>query len=275
MLKLNGDWRMASEPVGEQDSATQAKPIARRRAQNTAPSGAARFQGMSATTLSDVQYERLHEAIISMDMVPGTLISEKSIAQEQGVSRTPVREAIQRLARENLVEIVSKSGTFVARIPVSALPEAFIARRALEAMTVRSATRCATGSQILELYALIERMREMSESGDTKSFHLVDDNFHAMIATIGKLPGLWRLVQRVKMQIDRFRHLTLPEEGRMTMVVDEHAAVVAAIEKGDEDAAGLAMEAHLSGLQHHFAHWVETHPEYFIHDIDLDDMAQI
>lgn len=265
MLQLNGDWPMAIRPAE--------KP--RQRAQNSAPSGFARFLGSSRPTLSDIQYVRLYDAIISMEMVPGMLISEKNIAQEQGVSRTPVREAIQRLARENLVEVVSKSGTFVARIPISALPEALIARRALEGMTVRSATLSASGSQVLELYALIERMREMTERDDTKGFHMVDDDFHAMIAHIGKLPGLWRLVQQVKQQVDRFRHLTLPEDGRMVMVVEEHAAIVRAIEKGDEDLAYQAMETHLSGLQHHFSHWVEIHPEYFIHDIDLDDIAQI
>lgn len=270
MLELIDNWPMAIRPQEEPKQAPKKK-----RAQNAAPTGDARFNGLSPATLSDIQYARLYEAITSMDMVPGTPISEKNIALEQGVSRTPIREAILRLARENLVEVVSKSGTFVARIPISALPEALIARRALESMTVRSATRCATGSQILELYALIERMREMSARGDTKSFHLVDDDFHAMIAKVGKLSGLWRLVQQVKLQVDRFRHLTLPEEGRMVMVVDEHAAIVDAIDKRDEDLACQAMEIHLSGLQHHFGYWVEIHPEYFIHDIDLDDITLI
>lgn len=269
VLKLNGNWLMKTS------SPKRAVQAPKKRAHNTAPSGVARFNGNSAATLSDVQYERLHSAIVSMDMVPGTPISEKNIALEQGISRTPIREAILRLTRENLVEVVAKSGTFVARIPISALPEALIARRALEVMTVRSATRCATRSQILQLHALIERQREMNERGDTKGFHIADDDYHAMIASIGKLPGLWRLVQQVKLQVDRFRHLTLPEEGRMAMVVEEHAAVVTAMEAGNEDRACEKMELHLSGLQHDFGHWVETHPEYFIHDIDLDDIAQV
>jgi len=246
MLKLSSDWLMATGPAGTTEKVTK------RRAGNAAPSGVARFHGTSATTLSDVQYEQLRAAIVSMDMVPGTPISEKKIALEQGISRTPIREAILRLTRESLVEVVSKSGTFVARIPISALPEALIARRALEGMTVRSATRSASRSQILELHASVEKQREMKERGDTKGFHLVDEEFHAMIASVGKLPGLWRLAQQVKLQVDRFRHLTLPEEGRMAMVVEEHAAVVLAIEQGDEELACEKMEVHLSGLQHHF-----------------------
>ncbi len=247
----------------------------KRRARNAAPSGGAFFQGSLGTTLSERQYQKLYDAIISMDMVPGTPILEKEIAQEEGVSRTPIREAILRLTREKLVEVVPKSGTFVARIPISALPEALIARRALEGTTVRSATRCASRSQILELHALIERQREMAELNDTKGFHLVDENFHEMIAKIGKLPGIWQLIRQVSIQVERFRRLTLPEEGRMAMVVEEHAAVANAISERDAETACRKMEDHLSGLQHHFAYGIENHPGYFIHDIDLDDMAQI
>lgn len=249
--------------------------LIRKRAGNAAPIGRGYFYGSSNATLSDTQYERLRDAIISMDMPPGTPISEKKIALEQGISRTPIREAILRLHREKLVEVVAKSGTFVARIPVSALPEALIARRALEGMTVKSASKNAKRSQILELYALIERQREMAEQGNIKGFHAADESFHEMIASVGKLPGLWQLVQQVKLQVDRFRVLTLPEEGRMTMVVKEHTAIVAAIEAGDENTACQQMEKHLSGLQLHFPHWIEQRPAYFIHDIDLDDMAQI
>lgn len=250
-------------------------PTDKKRAQNAAPTGGGRFHGSAAKTLSEIQYDRLRAAIVSMDMLPGSPIFEKKIALEEGISRTPIREAILRLTKEKLVEVVPKSGTFVARIPISALPESLIARRALESMTIRSAARYAQRSQILELQALIERQREMAQKGDTKGFHRVDEEFHEMIAQIGKLPGLWTMVQQVKLQTDRYRQLTLPEEGRMAMVVDEHAAVVTAIEHKDEDTACKMMEAHLSGLQLHIAHVAGTNPEYFIHDIDLDDITQI
>ena len=249
--------------------------IPKKRGVNAAPSGRARFRGTAATTLSDQQYEQLRAAIVSMDMLPGTPISEKTIAINEGISRTPIREAILRLTKENLVEVVAKSGTFVARIPISSLPESLIARRALEEMTTRSAVRYARLSQILELHSIIERQREMAARGDTKGFHRVDEDFHEMIAKIGKLPGLWTLVQQVKLQIDRFRHLTLPEDGRMEMVVKEHASILEAIEQKNEEAACARMNAHLTGLQLRIAHAAETNPEYFIHDIDLDDIPQI
>lgn len=247
----------------------------RRRGPNTAPEGQKELLKRSTSTISDSVYKRLHAQIIRLELPPGTPISENAIALEEGVSRTPVREAILRLSDEKLVEVVPKSGTFVARIPVSALPEALIARRALEAVTVRSATRLATGSQILSLRACVEKHREMLVHSDVGALHLIDEEFHATIATIARLPGLWKLIQQVKIQIDRYRCLTLklPEERRAEMVANEHMTIIEAMERGDVDGAVAAMEAHLTGLQLHFAYGISLYPDYFIHDIDLDDFA--
>lgn len=231
----------------------------------------------STSTISDSVFNRLHAQIISLELPPGTPISENAIAISEGVSRTPVREAILRLSDEKLVEVVPKSGTFVARIPVSALPEALIARRALEAVTVRAATRLVTRSQILSLYASIEKHREVAETDDISALHLVDEEFHALIATIARLPGIWSLIQKGKMQIDRYRCLTLklPEERRAEMVQKEHTAIVEAMERGDCDAAVARMEEHLTGLQLHFSVGISLYPDYFIHDANLDDFVDI
>lgn len=250
-------------------------PEHRKRAQNTAPNGPARFPVGGRPTLAQSQYTKIRDDIISMALPPGAPISETELAKESGVSRTPIREAILRLARENLVEVVPKSGTFVARIPVSALPEALIARSALEGATSRAAAQFASRSQLFELHALLERQRELAAQGDLPNFHLADEAFHEQLATIGRLPGLWTMIQNIKLQVDRFRRLTLPEVGRMSMVVKEHAAVIAGIEAGDTAQASAAMELHLTGLHLHIKNIVDTHPDYFIHDADLDTLVNI
>ena len=98
-------------------------------------------------------HRALREEIISLTRKPGEPIVEKDIAQAQSVSRTPVREALLRLAAEGLVDTVAKSGTFVARIPISALPEAIVVRKALEQVTARAAATQARRSQITNLKA--------------------------------------------------------------------------------------------------------------------------
>ena len=206
-----------------------------------------------------------------MKLVPGTPISEKEVALEEKVSRTPVREAILRLAEERLVEVVPKSGIFVARIPMSALPEAIVARRALEGVTVRAAAQHANRSQVTELVSLVQRQEEAAERGDPVAFHRADEDFHAAIARIGRYPGIWDLIQQVKVQIDRYRRLTLPQEGRMDMVAGEHLAVVRAIEAGDADLAVARMEEHLDKLQLDISVFLDMWPDYFVHDLPFDE----
>lgn len=243
---------------------------ARRRSPSQAPTGPARFSSTGSRTSADQVYDRLHAAIASMELRPGTPMSETSLTEEFGVSRTPVREALQRLAKEKLVEIVPKSGTFVGRIPVSAVIEAIVARRALEAVNVAYAVERATASQIIEFRALLQRQREVAETGDLSLFHQADEEFHAAFASVAGFEGIWEIIRSVKVQVDRYRHLTLPQEGRTEMVIREHTAVIDALEARDTERAVKAMEDHLGKLQLDIAVFGETWPDYFIHDRQLD-----
>jgi len=242
----------------------------RKRLPSQPPTGPARFASAAGLTSADLIYQRLHSDIASMTLRPGTPISELQLAEAHGVSRTPVREALLRLAKEKLVEIVPKSGTFVGRIPVSAMIEALVARRALEAANVRKAVEHATASQILEFRALIERQREVAAGGDLARFHRVDEEFHAAFAEAAGYRGIWELIKQVKVQVDRYRQLTLPQEGRTQMIIDEHTAVVDAMAAGDADAAVRAMEEHLDKLQLDIEVFKEMWPDCFIHDRELD-----
>ncbi len=243
----------------------------RRRAPNVRRPGTPFTTGKSGATHSEIIRQELRHDIVSMKLVPGTPILEKEIAEAHGVSRTPVREAVLRLAEERLIEVVQKSGTYVARIPLSALPEGLIVRRALEGVTVRAATRFASPSQITGLKAIIQRQEETAASGDHEAFHHADEAFHAAIAVAGRYKGIWDLVQQVKVQVDRYRRLTLPQEGRFARVITEHGAILSAIEAGDAQRAVARMEDHLNKLRSEIAAFRDMRPDYFIHDIDLDE----
>ena len=92
----------------------------------------------------------------------------------------------------------------------------------------------------------------------------VDDRHGGAVASIAGFPGIWTLVEQVKVQVDRFRRLTLPVPGRMRMVLDEHAAIIAAIAARDPARAGAAMTAHLDGLQASIANMRDLNPGYFV-----------
>jgi GntR family transcriptional regulator, rspAB operon transcriptional repressor len=224
-------------------------------------------RGRRAETASAMVYRELRREILWLERKPGEPIIEKDIALAQSVSRTPVREALLRLTAEGLVDTISKSGTFVARIPLRALPEAMVVRKALEQVTARSAAIHARRSEVTGLRAILERQREADAGGDRSAFHSADEAFHAAVATVGRYPGIWSLVQGVKTQIDRYRLLTLPQPGRMARVIKEHAAVVAAIEDHDPDRAAAAMEVHLDRLQISMEDIRRMNPDFFYEDI--------
>jgi DNA-binding GntR family transcriptional regulator len=214
-------------------------------------------------TASSKIYSDLRTELVSMQRRPGEVISEAEIALSYGVSRTPVREAILKLADEGLLEIFPQSGIFVSRIPIAALPEAIIVRKALEATTAQLATERAAASQILVLHAILERQREANAAGDADTFHRADEMFHATIAEIAGHPGIWTLIQQVKVHVDRYRRLTLPQEGRIARVIVEHEAILAAIEAHDPTGARTAMERHLESLLDNISVTQNINPDFF------------
>lgn len=223
--------------------------------------------------VSEGVYGRIKARILDLDLAPGAALSEPDLALQYGVSRTPIREALIRLADEGLVSIIPKSGTMVSRIPVHLLPEAILVRQALEDVTVRHAAARATRSDLLRLEASILSQEELVAAADFDSFHLADEEFHALIAGIAGLPGIWTLVERAKMHIDRYRRLTLPQAGRMERVVREHRAVLEAIAHGDPDAAARAMAAHVSGLVISIEAVRDANPDFFEGEFDRPAQA--
>jgi DNA-binding GntR family transcriptional regulator len=199
-----------------------------------------------------------------MQLAPGAPLNEKELTQVYGVSRTPIREALIRLAEEGLVEIFPQSGTFVGRIPRGGLAEAVVVRMALEGAAVAHAITAAREADLARIAAIIGRQRDHLAQNNQDAFHAEDEAFHAALADAAGHPGLWRIAQQAKVQIDRCRRLTLPVPGRMQTVIDEHEAIVAALRRRDLAAASAAMERHLSAVIPDAADISQSYPEYFL-----------
>jgi DNA-binding GntR family transcriptional regulator len=229
----------------------------------SAPAIARRGGRPRGATASAKIYSDLRAELVSLQRRPGEVISEAEIALSYGVSRTPVREAILKLADEGLLEIFPQSGIFVSRIPLAALPEAIIIRKALEATTAQLAAERATSSQILALHSILESQREANAAGDSDAFHRADEMFHATIAEVAGYPGIWTLIQQVKVNVDRYRLLTLPQQGRIARVIVEHEAILNAIEAHDAAGARTAMEIHLESLLENISVTQNINPEFF------------
>jgi GntR family transcriptional regulator, rspAB operon transcriptional repressor len=214
-------------------------------------------------TTAVVIYRRLHAAIVSMALPPGTALQDKVLSAQFAVSRTPVREALIRLAEDDLVDIFPQSGTFVSRIKGNAIPEALDIRQALESVTVGRAAAQRDAADLDRLDRVLAQQTALAAQNDTSGFHDADELFHETIGEISGHRGIWRLVKQVKVQIDRTRRLTLPVPGRMPQVILEHRAIRDAIAEGSMAAAQAAMTRHLGVVLPDLERLRREYPDYF------------
>ena len=200
---------------------------------------------------------------MSLQLLPGAPISEKQFVEAFGVSRTPVREAVLRLAEDQLVDIYPQSGTFVSLISESAARDAMAIRIALERSAVREAAKRASQGDGEELQRLLRRQRLAASERDIADFHEADEAMHSALAVIAGHPTFWRVIKREKAHVDRLRLLTLQVPGRFEAVLTQHEAIVAGVAARDPVAAEAAMDAHLQRVLPGLDAIRETYPDYF------------
>lgn len=194
---------------------------------------------------SEQIYHLLRKSIIRHQMAPGQIISEKDLCAELNVSRTPVREALRRLADEDLVKVYPHSGTYVSEISYDIAKEGYAIRRALEGVGVRSASTLITNEQIDNLWALVTEMRRILREGLLDQYIEVDDAFHRSIAEYSGFAHLWKFINLAKVHLDRLRQISAPVPGHLLEATNQHEAILKALAKGNTDQADLAMQVHL------------------------------
>jgi DNA-binding GntR family transcriptional regulator len=208
-------------------------------------------------------YTALREAVVRGSFEPGRRLSENELAEMLGVSRTPIREALVRLADDRLVEIVPQLGTFVSRVSESAVADAQFIREALECAAVRLAAVRADREDIAALDAFVARQREVSAVSDFDRFLVLDEEFHAALMMLSGHGVAWSLAQRANGHLDRVRRLSLPQPRYLAEMVAEHELIVEALRRADPDAAELAMRHHLRMVLSALSAIRDEHPDYF------------
>jgi DNA-binding GntR family transcriptional regulator len=193
-------------------------------------------------------YELLRRAITTLAMLPSESLSEQDLAEQLGVSRTPVREAIIRLADEGLIDVLPQRGSFVAPIRLRDVEEAQFMREALEvAVTRRLAAD--PGQDFLELARANLLLQEAAvRADDHERFLELDEAFHRSFCEAAGLPKSWRVIQSVKLQMDRVRYLSLPRAGHLDFILEQHKELFDAIAKREPDRAAEQMTAHLQEI---------------------------
>jgi DNA-binding GntR family transcriptional regulator len=193
-------------------------------------------------SLSDVAYARLEELIVTLQFPPGTVLSELALAARLGIGRTPIREALQRLARDGLVNILPRRGVLVSEIDLSAQLRLLEVRRELERLLARRAAERATPEERTVFAQLAKDMRAAAAIADDLTFMRLDLHFNELVSatarnefasrTIGLLHGLSR----------RFWYQHYREAADLPLTARLHAEVAEAIAARDGRAAVAASD---------------------------------
>lgn len=214
-----------------------------------------------ARTVTDQLFETLYRQVLTLDLPPGSRLSEVEVAKHLGVSRQPVRDAFWRLSRIGFLEIRPQRSTTVTRISERAVAQARFLRTALEAETVRVAATCLGPADFAALDALLDEQAQAIEVGDRMRFHALDDDFHQMICDRAGLDFAWAQIRESKAHMDRVRFLSLAF-GALS-AIEDHRAILAALKAGDAAAGVAAMRTHLGRIGDIVARIRLTHPTHF------------
>lgn len=209
-------------------------------------------------------YDGMRQEIVNLTLAPGSTIAKNQIATRFGISPTPVREALLRLADEGLVEIFPQSRTAVSLIDVQHAREVHFLRLSVEVEVVRLLANAIDAEGLAELRTWIQRQMTELKAGNQTAFKLADNSFHEEMFRRAGVHGLTRLIDTRRGHYDRIRGLFLQEPVRREVVVKEHRAIVAALEAGDPAAAEAAVRRHLGKSLAVIDDIRERHPGYFL-----------
>jgi len=208
-------------------------------------------------------YRDLRERIVSVALAPGEAVSETRIAEEYGVSRTPVREAFKRLAEDGFLDVLPQVGSFVARIDLRLVRDNHFVRETLECRIVALASARIDGAGRARLAENLAQQRRALARYDAAAFFAVDEGMHRLLAEIAGHASSWQVVQSAKSQLDRVRHLSLASRARSRLRMTEHRAIADRVAAGDAGGATEAMRTHLVSIFDAIDNIASDHAHFF------------
>jgi DNA-binding GntR family transcriptional regulator len=190
--------------------------------------------------------ELLRQRIFSRELTPGSWIDELKLAEEYGISRTPLREALKVLATEGLVTMKVRRGAYVTEVNEKDLHDVFHLMALLEADAARTVAQTATDKQLQELEALHQQLEKAAkDKKDHIRFFTMNEGFHIRLLQIADNKWAGQMVADLRKVMKLNRAQSLLKAGRIEESLAEHAAIMAALKKRDAAATQAAMRAHI------------------------------
>ncbi len=196
--------------------------------------------------LRDVVFNTLRRAILRGELVPGQRLMEIRLADQMGVSRTPVREAIRKLELEGLVVMVPRKGAEVAHISGKNLRDVLEVRRALEELAGELACERMTAEDFKKLEQANHKFASVLDSDDITVLGQADEEFHGLIYQATDNDRLVQMVNHLREQMYRYRIEHLKNKSQRTILLQEHQDIMRALAARDVEAVRRAIRAHIN-----------------------------
>jgi DNA-binding GntR family transcriptional regulator len=203
---------------------------------------AARGAGDQGLSLTERAYTHLEEMIVTLQLPPGSAVSEAALAQRLGIGRTPIREALQRLARERLVTILPRRGIIVSEINVKSQLRLLEVRREVERLVAKSAARRATPEEREHFLELARRFEKSAKTNDDVEFMRVDHEFNDLSVLAARNEFAAGAMSLMHSLSRRFWYIHYKQAADMPLTAKLHADIARGIAAGNEAAAGKAMD---------------------------------
>jgi len=195
--------------------------------------------------LRDAVIRLIEEALLMGELSPGSRIVEAELARQAGISRGPVREAIQQLVGEGVLVQYPSRGTFVAQWTPQAVEEAYTLRAVLERLAIQEAAKRATPEDIAQLQAIVDEMAVRARDGDNRALVRLDVRFHEQLYALSGHSLLQEVLARLRRRLYALMGM---DEGYMLHkdeMARDHQRIVDALKTGDAALAGEVISAHI------------------------------
>lgn len=193
--------------------------------------------------LTERAYREIEELLVTLQLPPGALISEGQLASRLGISRTPVREALQRLARGGLIRVMPKRGLLVTEIDIQKQLRMLEVRREIERLMARRAARLRTANQVAECRAVADAFAAAGAAGDEDAFTRADRRLNQVLADAAANEFATEAVSQMQGLARRFWYHYQARFADVSGSAQLHRALALAVADGDEQAAAAASDA--------------------------------
>ncbi|HOQ75355.1 MAG TPA: GntR family transcriptional regulator [Thermoclostridium sp.] len=228
----------------------------------------------ASLNIGDGVYYSLRKNIITLNLKPGEPLNIKTISEKLNVSRTPVRDALIKLAKEGLVDVIPQKGTSVSKIDLKRVEEERFLRESLELRAIEMFIGIQKESDISRLRSIIDIQKECAAKNDLIALQEYDDEFHKVFFTATEKETCWEIIQSMSGHYRRIRLISLWERPIIDKVIDQHEKILDCIVRSKVEESIAAFKDHSSRIIVEEKELTGKYPEYFKLQSDDDFLMQ-